>query len=306
MINELSLLDTKTRRFNSLPSDDDAFSSRMQLMLYHSLLSALISPTFSFNAFWEKLHVDSSAQLSDAFLLQSGLAHERDGKVVLGYPACLDDLADIWHSTVRSLHVRGISSTLELVYRSQKSRRRAAPELSRSGISEDITAAHREARDIERAIAASLQEQGLDPDLERAIAESLQNTTTSGDSGGAPANDGDPIANAQSSSPQVAEQLSDMTRVPWWARNEVTGGALSEAVVGWARPMETEEWSTDKLGPLGILAPPPLSETPRIIGRKSFAFDEAAMQAYVQDVLQWWRGDRPARGVDVEHSRRCL
>ncbi|KAH9964155.1 exonuclease V [Russula dissimulans] len=304
MINELSLIDTKTRRFNSLPSDDDAFSSRMQLMLYHRLLSALISPTFSFNTFWEKICVDPSAQLSDAFLLQSGLANERDGKIVLGYPASLDDLADIWRSTVRSLHVRGISPTLEIIYRSQKSKRGAAPELSRSGISEDIAAAHREARDIDRAIAASLLVQGHDPDLERAIAESL--LTARSDGSAAPANDGDLIANVQSSSPQVSGQLSEMTRVPWYARDFVTEGALSEAVGSWARPIETEEWGTARLGPPGILAPPPQSESPNIIGRRSFAFDEAAMQAYVQDVLQWWRGDRPPRGVDVEHARRCF
>jgi exonuclease V len=84
MVHELSLTDTKTRRFNSLPSDDDALSSRMQLILYRHLLSSLLSPTFSFSAFWEKIGVDPFVQFSDEFLLKAGLARETDGTVVLG------------------------------------------------------------------------------------------------------------------------------------------------------------------------------------------------------------------------------
>ena len=38
---------------------------------------------------------------------------------------------------------------------------------------------------------------------------------------------------------------------------------------------------------------------------KSFALYEAVLHAYVQGVLQWWRGERPPRGVDLEHIRRC-
>jgi len=290
MVNELSLLDTKTRRSKSLPSDDDAYSSRMQLMLYHHLLSALVAPTFSFNAFWEKIHVDPSAQLSDAFLLQSGLARESDGIVVLGYPSCLDDLADLWRVTIRSMHVRGLSPTLEIVYRTQPKR----------GTLDDFAAADREARDIACAIASSMRDDDHDSDLERAIAESLRDMVPATDGPTALADDG---GNTRSSSPRAMERPSEKTKVPWYAREGVTEQTGSNAM-GSAWPMEVpstlgEPSSSSKRDPS------PLREASRIIGRKSFAFDEDAMNAHVQNVMQWWRGERAPRGVDIEHVRRC-
>ncbi|KAH9033047.1 exonuclease V a 5' deoxyribonuclease-domain-containing protein [Lactarius hengduanensis] len=290
MVNELSLLDTKTRRSNSLPSDDDAYSSRMQLMLYHHLLSALLAPTFSFNAFWEKIQVDPFAQLSDAFLLQSGLARESDGIVVLGYPSCLDDLADLWRVVVRSMHVRGLSRTLEIVYRTQPKR----------GTRNDFATADREARDIARAIASSIRDDNHDPDLERAIAESLRDIAPATDIPAAPADDG---KNAQPSSPRAMERPSDKTRVPWYAPEGVTGETESKAM-GSAWPMEVSSALGEPSSSFERDPPPP-PDASRIIGRKSFAFDEGAMNAHVQNVMQWWRGERAPQGVDIEHVRRC-
>ena len=266
----------------------------MQLMLYRHLLSALLSPMFSFSAFWEKVHVDPFAQLSDAFLMQSGLARETDGKM-LGCAECLDDLTDLWQLTVQSLQVQGVSPTLEIVYRTQPKRGAAAPapEASRPGrLDDDFGAADREARDIARAIEASRQEYEYDPDLRRAIAESLRDVAPMEDGGNS-------VADARS----VTEQLPDTPHIRWYARSAATESTQSEAVKG--RPMG--EWGTDELGAgPSKLEEPPQPKTPGVIGRKSFAFDEVAMHAYVRDVLQWWGGERPPRGVDVEHSRRCL
>lgn len=296
MVNELCLRDTKTRRrLNSLPSDDDAFSSRMQLMLYHSLLSALLSPTFSFSVFWEKIQVNPRAQFSDAFLLQAGLARELEGK------ACLDGLENLWRSMVHSLCLQGVSPTLEIVYRANtKSKRGVASEVSRLNTSDDSAMTLQEARDFARAIAVSLQEHVHDSDLDRAIAESLRDIGP-GEESDATLTDGrNSVADTQSPPPQVAEQLADMAHVPWYARSGVAdNNTQSEAMEG--------EWSMAGFGPSDLLAPPlPQHEASRIIGRKTFTFDEAALHAYVQKVLQWWDGERPPRGVDVEHTHRCL
>jgi exonuclease V len=262
-IYELSLSDTKTRRSKSLPSDDDALSSRMQLMLYHHLLSKLLSPTFSFSTFWEKVHVDPFAQFSEKFLLETGLARETDGKVVLGYPDCLDDLADLWRSTVNAFRLQAVSPTLEIAYRIQP-KRGAAPELSRREVLGYFTAADQEERDLQRAIAESLRDKG----------------------GG-------------------AEQLSDMPPIRWYTRSGQLESASAQSVA-----VETArlsgEGSMAKLGLPDSQASAFQPESSNIIGRKTFVYDEAAMQAHVQDVLRWWRGERPPRGVDVEHSRRCL
>ena len=304
MVHELSLIDTKTRRSNSLPSDDDAFSSRMQLMLYHHLLSLLLSPTFSFSAFWEKIHVDPFVQFSDTFLLQSGLACKTDENVVLASAECLDDLTELWHSTVRSLQVGGISPTLEIVYRTQQKRGAAALKVSRSGISDNVFdgVAFGEARDLARAIEASRQEFEDDPDLQRALAESLLDIVPTKDSEAELTDDKNPVADTGPPSQRVIEQLSDKPHIPWYSRNAATESKQSEAM---ERDQPVGEWGTADLGTRASKRKEPQPETPRIIGRKSFAFDEAALHAYVQDVLQWWRGERPPRGVDLDHTRRC-
>jgi exonuclease V len=307
MVQELSLIDTKTRRSNSLPSDDDAFSARMQLMLYHHLLSALLSPKFSFSAFWEKVNVDPFAQLSDTFLLQSGLARETDGKsAVLGCAECLDDLADLWHLTVQSLHVQSVSPTLEIVYRTQPKRGAAAAaalEVSRQYITGDYfgSAADREDRDIARAIEASRQE--YDSDLQRAIAESLQEVTPKEDNETELGDGGNSVADTRSLSPRDTDQPPDMPDNRWYGRSVETKSTQSEAV---ERDQPMGECGTAALGTGADKPEEPRPRGSRVIGRKAFAFDGAAMQTYVKDVLQWWRGERPPRGVDVEHSRRCL
>jgi exonuclease V len=284
MVNELSILDTKTRRSNWLPSDDDAYSSRMQLMLYHHLLSALLAPTFSFNAFWEKIRADPFAQLSDAFLLQSGLARGgSDGVVVQKYHSCLDDLTDLWRTTLRSMNVRGLSPALEIVYRAQPKR----------STLNHFAVAEREARDIAHAIASSMRD--TDSDLERAIAESLRDMV--------PATDADDGGNARSSSPRATERPSDKTKVPWYVRE----GAIEQTepkAMGSAWPMEvpSSPGEPSSSSERDVLPPP---EAPRIIGRKHFTFDEDTMHAHVQNVMKWWRGERAPQGVDIEHVRRC-
>ena len=44
----------------------------------------------------------------------------------------------------------------------------------------------------------------------------------------------------------------------------------------------------------------------RIIGRKEFEMDDAFLDDYLRRVLEWWYGQRPPEGVDVELTRRCV
>lgn len=243
-------------------------------MLYHHLLSALLSPTFSFSAFWEKVQVDPLAQFSDEFLIQSGLARQADGNVVLASAECLDDLTDLWHSTVHSLDVQGVSPTLEIVYRTQPKRTRQTRLDDSFG-----NVADPEARELALAIGASRREFEDDPDLQRALAESLQDVMPKNDS---------------------EAELTDS--IPWYARSAATESTQSDNV---ERDQQMGECSTVELGTRAGKRKEPQPETPGVIGRKSFAFDEAVLHAYVQDVLKWWRGERPPRGVDLEHTRRC-
>ncbi|KAI0271814.1 exonuclease V [Russula aff. rugulosa BPL654] len=118
------------------------------------------------------------------------------------------------------------------------------------------------------------------------------------DSEAEPTNGKNPDADTQIPSRQVTEQLSDKPHIPWYAQSAATESTQPENV---ERDQQMGEWSTAELGTRAGKR----RETPGVIGRKSFAFDEAVLHAYVQDVLQWWRGERPPRGVDLEHTRRC-
>jgi exonuclease V len=269
----------------------------MQLMLYHHLLSALLSPTFSFTAFWEKVQVDPFVQFTDAFLLQSGLARQTDENIMVASAECLDDLTDLWHSTVRSLQVQGVSPTLEIVYRTQPKRSAAAREVSRPVVLNDGfgNVADREARDVALAIEASRREFEDDPDLQRALAESLRDIMPREDSEAEVTESKNSVADTRSPFQGAAEQ-------PWYVQSAATESTQSEA-------MESDrlmgESGAAKLGTGASKPKQPQPETTRVIGRKSFAFDEKVLHAYVQDVLQWWRGERPPRGVDLKHTRRC-
>ncbi|KAK4548985.1 hypothetical protein LTR36_008758 [Oleoguttula mirabilis] len=42
-----------------------------------------------------------------------------------------------------------------------------------------------------------------------------------------------------------------------------------------------------------------------LIGRRSFAFDAEQLDAYVQDEIKWWRGQRETKGVEIEEAFKC-
>lgn len=42
-----------------------------------------------------------------------------------------------------------------------------------------------------------------------------------------------------------------------------------------------------------------------VLGSKCFAFDEEELQQYVADEMQWWKGERSAKGVEIEEAYKC-
>jgi len=42
-----------------------------------------------------------------------------------------------------------------------------------------------------------------------------------------------------------------------------------------------------------------------LLGRRSFTFDAEKLDAYVQDEIRWWRGEREPKGVDIEEAYKC-
>lgn len=66
------LCDVKTRGVKSLPSGAAFRPTKMQLMLYHNLLSALATNTVDFSVFTDRYGLDPTKVFSDAFITQVG------------------------------------------------------------------------------------------------------------------------------------------------------------------------------------------------------------------------------------------
>ncbi|KAF9055971.1 exonuclease V a 5' deoxyribonuclease-domain-containing protein [Panaeolus papilionaceus] len=111
----LQLKDNKTRGVMSLPSDEDAASGKLQLMLYRRLLQELLatSPPYDFTPLWQKAGVNPKARLPEKFLLQAQL-NDVDTDPT---STCLDDLVAIWRKTVEDSRITAIDPSLQLVYR---------------------------------------------------------------------------------------------------------------------------------------------------------------------------------------------
>lgn len=42
-----------------------------------------------------------------------------------------------------------------------------------------------------------------------------------------------------------------------------------------------------------------------LIGKRCFSFDGVGLERYVRDEMRWWRGERPAVGVEIEDAYKC-
>lgn len=288
----LHISDTKTRRTASLPPAEDTLSARLQLMLYHRLLSSLLQPAapfaptarkppgspphVDFAAVWTRLGLDARKPFSARFVRDAGLAPG----------ACLADLVQTWHHTAAALDVGGVDRTLTLVYRLQPAAARQIRERER---------AEREGAELARAIEASLNAAprawaGGDEDLARAIEASMREAE--GKEGS--------VASIGGALPDVlapsAEELDGVQDTVPHAPVTVHEGAARDA---------SRDGSEDEEDEVQITAAE-LDVEARILGLKEFAADDQALDSYLDSVLQWWLGERPPKGVDIELTRRCL
>ncbi|KDQ31203.1 hypothetical protein PLEOSDRAFT_1063116 [Pleurotus ostreatus PC15] len=182
----LHVLDTKSRRTDSLPPHADTLPSRLQVMLYHRLLDNILTAptggTLDINEIWKKLDLDPFKPFSDEFLVQAGLIPDFDDERVPQPTAnCLDKLVHTWYHTVADLEVIGVSPLLELVYRKQPQSRKGKERWSKATeinitVSKEDVADQEEEKSIAAAILASISESSVEEDdqLTLAIQASLE------------------------------------------------------------------------------------------------------------------------------------
>ena len=270
-------------------------------MLYHRLLSSLLAPPppsapasaksrrapapVDFAAVWTRLGLDAQKPFSTRFTRDAGLDPG----------ASLASLVRAWHHAAAALSVGGVDRTLTLVYRLQPAAARRLREQERGRERE------REKAELARAIEASLNAApkawaGGDEDLARAIEESLREAArgTKGREGSVEGI-GAALPDALTPSPEQLDASQAVPREP--AATQEDNAREASAVSHDKDESEDEEVQ---------ITAAELDSEARILGSKEFAVDDQALDGYLDSVLQWWLGERPPKGVDIELTRRCL
>ncbi|KAJ6479187.1 exonuclease V [Mycena vitilis] len=260
------VIDTKTRRSNSLPSDEDAEPAQLQVMLYHRLLSALLSVLvpFDFPALWALVGVLPSAAFSSAFL--------RQATQILGtesVPVCLEEVVLLLRTRLGEINLPALDRTLEIIYRPQYK----YPELRRSDRGKSRAPAPgsstREDEEVAKAIEMSLTDV-----FELHLAVALKES-------GALLNE----------MPPPGMQPDSARLNPGSANGEGTTRVLEkEPTVAVLNDCQTQE----------------SAGRPDVIGTKHFLMDDAHLDTYLHNALDWWRGKRKPRGVSDRQTGRCF
>ncbi|KAG1825665.1 exonuclease V a 5' deoxyribonuclease-domain-containing protein [Suillus subaureus] len=321
MFYDLTLVDYKTRRVPSLPPDEDTVSSQMQLMLYHRLLSPLLSPgTFDFDALWAKQSVNPHRSFTREFVEDIGLLTRNDTD--LPFHVDLSSMVAAWVSVVHSARssgerLRGVHSELQIIYR-------------RAGVKKDsIHNRKQKAKTGEKAVdnppgrLASQEEL----DIARAIEESLR--PPSQDAGEASTSQaaGHSIKIASAQSEKLPDdEVIDLTS-PVREHSEPTLVVQGSLPAG---TCDNPDFNPQSIAMKGLEATPAADESTglkengnlpdqngdslveedtsglsTILGTRKFFMDEDRLDAHLIDVLRWWFGFRPPRGVELAQSNRC-
>lgn len=289
----LHISDTKTRRTASLPPEEDTLSARLQLMLYHRLLSSLLQPpapssskarkslrsppSVDFAEIWVRLGLDAQKPFSARFVRDAGLAPG----------ACLADLVQTWQHTAAALDVGSVDRTLTLVYRLQPAAARQIRERER---------AEMEGAELARAIEASLNAApnawaGGDDDLARAIGASMR---------GIEGKEGSVATIGHAPPDMLIPSAGDLE-----GAQDTVPHALVPAHEGAACGVTDSSCASGEEDEVQITAAE-LDVKARILGSKEFTADDQALDSYLDTVLRWWLGERPPKGVDMDLTRRCL
>lgn len=115
---ELRIIDYKTRRSSSVPLDEDSLSPRLQLMMYHRMLSSVLEPeTVNFDLLWSRLNLDPTKPFTPQF--SKDILWEQRRSDPTDCNVHLNRLVSEWISTIQRKRAGliGVSRQLQLVYR---------------------------------------------------------------------------------------------------------------------------------------------------------------------------------------------
>ncbi|KAJ7757666.1 exonuclease V, partial [Mycena metata] len=281
----IRVIDTKTRRTYSLPSDEDTEPAQLQVMLYRRLLTNLLetSAPFDFPALWASLRVNPSAPFSPNFLEQAIDVFGKTDPPVL----CLEDVVAFLRTTLAQLELPPVDGTLEIIYRSQNkysSDRRRRNKDKGKGIGAETTT--REDDDIAKAIEMSLSDV-FEAQLTAALKESALTHAPVTETEPGDFNSDDASGTVRIGPPPESGPSASSPKNP--------GIQPEPTIIDLAAALGGDVQSPEKTAP-----------RPDIIGTKDFPMNDAALDAYLHNALEWWHGSRPARGVSERQTGRCF
>ncbi|KAI6136416.1 exonuclease V [Pisolithus sp. B1] len=308
----LGLIDYKTRRAEYLPPEEDSRTPKLQLMLYHRMLSSLLTPGMvDFDLLWSLMNLDPNKRFSHNFVRDIGWADATsNGEVCTD----LNSLVSEWvviarREKIEEGRMKGVNAELQLVYRRAldrtKGRDKGNGRKEYVELNEPLQAlASEEPLVIASAIAEKLPESGVEGEgaisIAIAIAEKIKlpcppehypSVWSQLVSAGSDQEDAALQWAIQDSLLTCAEKA----RTAWYlSQNEpvVKGSGPSSVSVFAEAKHQNRDLDVSKMSP--------------IIGTRKFLMDDPLLDSHLDDILQWWMGSRKPRGVAVSHTYRCF
>ncbi|KZV62847.1 hypothetical protein PENSPDRAFT_692127 [Peniophora sp. CONT] len=323
----LHLSDTKTRRKQTLPSDEDATSARLQLMVYHQLLTSIISPSFPWAQFWQRLEIDPLSQLCDDFLEQALPILPNTDQEKLArkqydtYPRTITSLVDTFYAALTDLRVVDVNRTLTIVYRSQLSaqaQKKIAEEAAelQSLIEQELMREEGAVPELARMIATQTTARKQQPGLHIQTSGSKVNSDvpSSGDDKTPWSPSNRPTSQRQepsvvplgpfSSASPTGSTTTLSTDIPYNAQTVYLPHTNSGTTASETPAINPKSRDTGERGP-NRANDETGEEEGRIIGTKVFDLDEDILNAHLARVFEFWMGERPPKGVSEGETRRC-
>ncbi|KAH0838104.1 exonuclease V a 5' deoxyribonuclease-domain-containing protein [Lanmaoa asiatica] len=305
---ELRIVDYKTRRSSNTPLDEDSLSPRLQLMMYYRMLSSLLEPeAFDFDLLWSRLNLNSTKPFSSQFL--EDIVWEQRRVDSADRNVHLNRLVSEWISTVQRKRpgLAGVSQQLQIVYRrSVFAGKQREKEMHKATEAVDVddplqALVLQEELDLARAIEESLSKMGHE-EADQVARHVAQNVKQAGPSS---------VGRSSAVWKDLISPLDSGQTDPAlaWAIQQSLLNCAHEACVQMPANKSYEADTKHGDHPSDEIKPT-VNETTvdisPIIGVKEFRMNDDELDTHLSDVLQWWFGARPSRGVDVSQTNRCF
>ena len=330
------LSDSKSRSVNSTPPKDASRGSRLQLMVYHQLLSALllspiisttpakpdilgISP-FSWERLYAQISLSSTLALCDSFLDQiKALVVDTSLESLLEGSTTLEDFVDVlqrFAEVFRKEDGTVLEREMEICFR-LRNHLRYTPR--KNNVTRQREFLERNKAEKERIQQACLVAETEELELAKALKESLAMSDT-----------------------QVEKELTPVFSLPSIEMDkdlEEPGASLWDLPTNsQATPVTPHRHDTrlkrriisldnERLtSPVAIALPPtsvsatsfpttpppafpPADETHltkgSIIGTDQFTMDESELSDWLRGIVALWKGEKEPEGVSIENASRC-